>query len=92
VTEDYNPSYSEGEDGEDQSSKSARAKISRDPISTNKKLDMVVCTCHPSYVGIVNRRITVQAGLCINARPYLKSNQMKMGWVVIQVVEPRVKP
>jgi hypothetical protein len=28
----------------------------RDPISTNK-IDMVVCTCHPSYTGTINRRI-----------------------------------
>jgi hypothetical protein len=29
---------------------------------------------HLSYVGSINRRIAVHAGLGINARPYLKNN------------------
>jgi hypothetical protein len=44
-------------------SRPAWAKLLRDPILTNKKLGMVMYVCHPSYVGSVNRRIGVQAGL-----------------------------
>jgi hypothetical protein len=45
-----NPSYSEGRDREDCCSRPARAVSSRDPISINKP-GMVVCACHPSYLG-----------------------------------------
>jgi hypothetical protein len=41
----------------------SQGKSSQDPIPTNKKLDIVACTCHFSYAGNVNRRIEVQAGL-----------------------------
>jgi hypothetical protein len=36
----------------------------------NKKLGVVVHTCHSSYTGSVNRRMVV---LDINVRPYLKN-------------------
>jgi hypothetical protein len=29
------------------------------PISTIKKLSVVVCICHPSYVGSLNRRMVI---------------------------------
>jgi hypothetical protein len=45
----------------------------RDPISTNKKLGVVACTCHPSYAGTINRRIMVQISQGIKARSYLKN-------------------
>jgi hypothetical protein len=32
-----------------------------DPILTNKKPSVVVHTCHPSYMGSINRRIEVQS-------------------------------
>jgi hypothetical protein len=38
----------------------------------NKNPSIVVCTCHPSYAKSINR-ITVQAGLSINERPYSKN-------------------
>jgi hypothetical protein len=34
---------------------------------------MVAHTCHPSYVGSVNRRIMVQGSLGINTRTYSKN-------------------
>jgi hypothetical protein len=40
----------------------------------------MVHICHPSYTGSVNWRITVQAGLNINRRLYLKNTQSKNGW------------
>jgi hypothetical protein len=36
--------------------------VSQTPSSA-EKLGMVTCTCHPSYVDIINKRIGVQAGL-----------------------------
>jgi hypothetical protein len=41
-------------------------------ISINKKLGVVAHACHPSYTGNINRRITIQASLGINARLYSK--------------------
>jgi hypothetical protein len=35
---------------------------------------MEVYTCHISSAESLNRRIIVQAGLGINAKPYLKNN------------------
>jgi hypothetical protein len=55
-------------------------KVYETPISTNKKLGIVACAGHPSYVGDVNRRMGVQASLCINMRPYLKNNQSRKSW------------
>jgi hypothetical protein len=34
---------------------------------------MVARTYHPNFAGNINRRITVQAGLGIKVRPYLKN-------------------
>jgi hypothetical protein len=36
----------------------------------SKKLGTVVPTCHPSYMGTVNRRITVMASLGIKVSLY----------------------
>jgi hypothetical protein len=42
---------------------------------------MVAHACHPSYAGSINRRITVQADLSVNVRPYLKKiPESKKGW------------
>jgi hypothetical protein len=38
------------------------------------KLGVVVHTCHLNYVGSINRRIVVQAGLGMKGRPSLKNN------------------
>jgi hypothetical protein len=38
------------------------------------KLVMIVHTSHPSYMGSINRKVTVQTGPGINARPDLKNN------------------
>jgi hypothetical protein len=43
-----------------------QGKSAQDPISTNKKLGMEEHTCHPSYVGSLNRRIMVHAVCSIN--------------------------
>jgi hypothetical protein len=59
-------SYLEDKGQEDHISRPAEAKSSRDPIATtttNKKLDMVVYTCLPSYSESINRRLLVLASL-----------------------------
>jgi hypothetical protein len=33
-------------------------------------MDVVVCICHASYAGSINRRITIQASLGISGRSY----------------------
>jgi hypothetical protein len=43
-------------------------KTSSQPI----KLCAVACTCHPSYMGSINRRITMQTGLGTKMRPFKK--------------------
>jgi hypothetical protein len=48
---------------------------------------MVALTCHPRHVVNVNRRITVQANLGINARPYSKIPKAQRAMGVTQVVE-----
>jgi ribosomal protein L31 len=55
----------------------SQAESSQDSISTNKKLDMVVHACHPSYTGGVNRRTDVQANSVRNAKSYLKTKAKK---------------
>jgi hypothetical protein len=60
--------------------------VSETPISTNKKLGVVSCTCHPSYMESVDRRIIVLAGRGIKERPYLKNKAKRVGSVA-QVVE-----
>jgi hypothetical protein len=47
----------------------------------NQWLDAVAHISHSSYVGSINSKISIQTGLGINVRPYLKNNQ------VVQVVE-----
>jgi hypothetical protein len=43
------------------------------PETQTQELGVVGCTCHPSYMGSINRRIVVQADLGISVRPYSKS-------------------
>jgi hypothetical protein len=47
----------------------------------------VVCTCHSSYTGSTDRRITVQASLVINVRPIFKKIKEKRARGMAQVVE-----
>jgi hypothetical protein len=54
------PSYSGDRDQEDRISRTAQAKSQRDPISI-KKPDVMVCTCHPSYVEGRSRKLVVHA-------------------------------
>jgi hypothetical protein len=49
-------------------------QVYKTPFQLIKKLDMEVYTCHISSAESLNRRIIVQAGLGINAKPYLKNN------------------
>jgi hypothetical protein len=37
-------------------------KFLSSPSQPIKKLDMVVCACHPRFSGTINRKIPVQAG------------------------------
>jgi hypothetical protein len=46
-------------------------RLPSQPIKTG----IVAYVCHPRYIGIVNKRITVMAELGINARPYYKNNK-----------------
>jgi hypothetical protein len=46
-------------------------KSYQDPISISK-LGVVFHACHPSYVGGINRRISVQVSQDKNMRPYGK--------------------
>jgi hypothetical protein len=56
-------------------------KSSWDHISTNeRKLDIVVHACHPSYAGSISRRIRVQARQGTHVRPHSKNQQSKKGW------------
>jgi hypothetical protein len=45
------------------------------PISTNKKLGMVVHTCHTRSVGSINRRTEVQRSPGLQVRPYTKNTK-----------------
>jgi hypothetical protein len=47
------------------------------PHLNQKELGVVAHACHPCYEGSVNRRVTIQAGPGINAKPYFKNNQRK---------------
>jgi hypothetical protein len=55
-------------DWEDHGLRLAQAKSSLDPISTSKKLGVVVHTCYFSYGGSADRKIAVQAQPDKNAR------------------------
>jgi hypothetical protein len=65
----HNPTCSGDRDQEDCS---LRGNILGDPISTNKKLGVLVYACHLNCTGSVNR-IAVQASLGINDRFYFKN-------------------
>jgi hypothetical protein len=56
-----------------------RRVLVQGPISTNKKLDMVVHICDCSFMESINRRITIQALPGIKARSYLTNNKSKKG-------------
>jgi hypothetical protein len=71
VTHAFNPRYLGVRDWEDWGSR-VWVQSLQDPISTNKRLGMVVHSCCSSSAGSVNRRIMVQDGVGINARPFLK--------------------
>jgi hypothetical protein len=71
----YNPSCLGGWDGEDWGGASLGKMFEAPPPLSQQKLGIVVHACHPS----VNRRITVQACLGINMRPYLKNNTKRAG-------------
>jgi hypothetical protein len=66
VVQAYNPSYARGRDAEDGGLRLAQAEkflqILFLPIEAERM-------CHLSYTGSGNKRIVVQAGQCINARP-----------------------
>jgi hypothetical protein len=47
---------------------------------------MVVLSCHPSYMGSINRRIVVQAGLAINVRLCPKNKIKKVAGVWLKVI------
>jgi hypothetical protein len=47
-----------------------RQKDQETPISTEKKLSVVVVTCQPSYTGSLNRRTVVLAGQGKRVRPF----------------------
>jgi hypothetical protein len=55
-------------------------KSLKDLVSTNKKHGIVTCAYHPSYMGEMNRRISVQVGLNKNMRSYLKNKYSKNDW------------
>jgi hypothetical protein len=77
VGQAYNPSYSGGRDQEDHGLRPAQVKSSQDSMSTNEKLGMVACVCHPSYAGRINTPtyyIAVQADLGINMRLFIINN------------------
>jgi hypothetical protein len=56
-------------------------------MSTTKSWRVEAPVSHPSHLGSVSRRILILAGVGKNARPYLKNNQRKKGFDVVQVVE-----
>jgi hypothetical protein len=41
---------------------------------------MVMDTCHPSYIGSTNRRLTIQAISGIKPDPISKITKAKEGW------------
>jgi hypothetical protein len=52
----------------------SRQKVSETPISTNKKVGVMACTCLLSYAESLSRRIVCGSGLPgINGKPYLKN-------------------
>jgi hypothetical protein len=51
-----------------------KQKVQETPISINKKVDIVVHACHPSYIGSLKSRIAVHVGPGIRGTPYSKNN------------------
>jgi hypothetical protein len=51
----------------------------------NKQLGIVVYTYHPSYMGSIHRRLSVQVEQEKNVKPYFKNNKSKKG--TAQVME-----
>jgi ribosomal protein L31 len=52
-------------------------------LTTTTKLSLVVHTCHPNYTGSKSRMVD-QVNPGKNARSYLKNNQSKKAWDVVQ--------
>jgi hypothetical protein len=63
-----------------ETSRSAQAKNSPDPISTNKNVGIVVYTYHPRHMASIKKRITVLG--CSLVVPHLPS--MREPWVQSQ--------
>jgi hypothetical protein len=59
----------EAEIGTISSSGQARTKSKKKVIQEKAGRDGVTSSCHPSYVGSINRKIVVPVGLGINMRP-----------------------
>jgi hypothetical protein len=55
-----NPNYSGGRDQSTEVRCQPGQKVLETSISTNEKVGMMLHTCHPSFVGSINRRISVQ--------------------------------
>jgi hypothetical protein len=70
VAHSCNPSYSGGRDLEDGG---FRQEVSK-PSTQSITLCVVVYACHPRYIRSISRKVTVQAYLGKNLRPYLKNN------------------
>jgi hypothetical protein len=47
----------------------------------------MVCICHYSYTGSINRRNKVQLDLGIDAKPYLKNNESERTGSMAPLVE-----
>jgi hypothetical protein len=54
----------------------------------NQWLGVVAHACYPSYVGSVNRRLTVQACPSLKQQPVSEITEMKSAGGMAQVVEP----
>jgi hypothetical protein len=55
-------------------------KVSKTPISTNKKLSIMAHVSHSSNAGSINRRNAVQADSGIKIRPYSKNRKSGKGY------------
>jgi hypothetical protein len=73
------PATQEVEIGRIEVQSQPQQSVSQTPIST-KKLSMVLNTCHPTYIGSISRKSTIQDSPGKNVRLYLKNNRIKKGW------------
>jgi hypothetical protein len=79
VAQAYNPIYLGSRDQEDNHSRPAQAESSM-RLHFNPWQGMVMDTCHPSYIGSTNRRLTIQAISGIKPDPISKITKAKEGW------------